>query len=660
MQTRFSLWLLAVAATNGFAATSPSLPGPAFPHFETPAALTADCDKSLRVATAAVRKLERQGASPRWLERYDDLNSLTEDLAGPVFTLTNVHPDKAMRDASEACELRWQDFFSTLGQNEKLYLAARAVRPRDAIEREFLKITLEGFEDSGVGLPADQRARAKAIQDRISALNQTFDKNVRDANVRVEFSAAELKGVPESLLKSAARDDQGRVLLPTDEATYVTFMQTAEDGNARERYWRADTDKGGVANLALLAEIAQLRRELAQLFGLASYADFTLRRRMAGDAASAARFLDEVTAAVAERERREVDELRALKAKALGRPIESVRLERWDTLFYTERARRERYAVDQEAFRKHLPPQESLALAMRVIEKMFGVRYQRVPGVVLWHPDAQAYAVNDAATGRPLATLYVDLYPREGKGDGAWVSSYRNVSTRSGRLPAAVLVTNLDRRGLTLDDFGETLLHEFGHSVHNNLSRTRFSSQGGTSVQRDFVEAPSQMLEAWAWDRQVLAQMREVCGACPPVPDALLAQAVSAKRFGKGVRYGRQVLLARFDLGLHDASAPEPLALWSRLEGDTLLGHVAGSMLPAGFTHVAGGYAAGYYGYLWSEVVGADLRTAFGTDKLSVTVGARYRNRVLAQGGQRPPRDLVKGFLGRDFNANAFFEDLKR
>jgi thimet oligopeptidase len=660
MQTRIALWSLALAATSGFAATPPSHPGPAFPNFATPAALKSDCDKSLRTATAAVRRLERQGAGQRWLERYDDLNSLTEDLAGPIYALTNVHPDKTMRDASEACELRWQDFFSSLGQNEKLYRAARAVKPRDAIEREFLKTTLEGFEDSGVGLPAEQRARAKAIQDRISALNQTFDKNVRDANVRVAFSAAELKGVPESLLKDAARDDQGRVLLPTDEATYVAFMQTAEEGSSRERYWRAEINKGGSANLALLAEIAQLRRELAQLFGSASYADFTLRRRMARDAASANRFLDEVSAAVAERERREVEELRVLKAKMLGLPIELVRLERWDTLFYTERARRERYAVDQEAFRKHLPPQESLALAMRMIEKMFGVRYSRVPGVALWHPDAQAYAVSDAATGRALATLYVDLFPREGKGDGAWVSSYRNVSTRSRRLPAAVLVTNLDRRGLTLDDFGETLLHEFGHSVHNNLSRTRFSSQGGTSVLRDFVEAPSQMLEAWAWDRDVLAQMREVCGTCAPVPDALLAQAVSAKRFGKGVRYGRQALLARFDLGLHDASAPEPMALWSRLEGATPLGHVAGSMLPAGFTHVAGGYAAGYYGYLWSEVVAADLRTAFEADKLNAAVGARYRNSVLAQGGQRPPRELVQEFLGRDFNANAFFEELKK
>jgi thimet oligopeptidase len=296
---------------------------------------------------------------------------------------------------------------------------------------------------------------------------------------------------------------------------------------------------------------------------------------------------------------------------------------------------------------------------MRVIEKMMDVRYERVPGAVLWHPEAQAWRVSDAATGKPLAGLLIDLYPRVGKYNHAAVWSYRNSATRTGRLPQAALIVNLDRKGLSLDEMN-TLLHEFGHAVHNNLSRTRYSAQGGVNVLHDFAEAPSQMLEEWIFEPRVLALMGQVCPSCKPVPDELLAKARIADRYGKGVHYARQRLQASFDLALYDAQAVEPLALWARMEGETPLGHVEGSLFPAGFSHVATNYAAGYYGYLWSEVVAADLRTAFARDPLDPAVGRRFRDIVLANGGQRPPQALVREFLGRETTPQAFFADLNR
>ncbi len=651
---------LAAAAGVAGAGVATGLPGPAFPDFRTAAAVKAACDRGLARATAAVRGLERLPAQRDWVAAMDDLNALIEDVSGPIFVLTSVHPDKAIRDATEACELRWQDFSSTLGQNERLYRAARQVRAQDPIDREFLKTTLESFEDAGVSLPPAERRRAKALNDRITALAQRFEKNVRDANVQIALTPAELQGVPPSLWSDAKRDAAGRVRLPVDDATYVPVMQNAVDATVRERFWRADNQKGGRANLKLLHELAQLRLAYARLFGASSFADFSLRRRMAQDAATAGRFLDEVGRAVGERERAEVQLLHAEKVQALGRPPASVKLERWDLAFYTERVRRARFAIDQEAFRPYLPVQQSLAAAMRMAETTFGIRYTRIENLRLWHPEVQAYAVSDAASGRPLASLLVDLYPRAGKGSGAFVWSYRNSSTRLQRLPQAVLVTNLDRRGLTLEDFGETLLHEFGHALHNNLSATRHASQGGTNVLRDFVEAPSQMLEDWVYDPQVLALVQQVCPACPPLPEAMVGEARAAKRFGSGLRYARQALYAAFDLGLHGADAPEPMALWARMEGATPVGHVDGTIFPAGFGHVAGGYAAGYYGYLWSEVVAADLRTAFGATRLDPVVGRRYRDSVLGQGGQRPPQTLVQEFLGRDTDAKAFYEELKR
>jgi thimet oligopeptidase len=653
-----ALCALALVAASALA-EPPPLPGPAFPSYRDPGALKARCARNLAVAGAAVRRLESRGPGRGWLAAYDDLNAQVEDLASPVYLLSNVHPDKALRDAAEACELRWQNFFSTLSQNEKLYRAARRVQARDAIDRQTLKQTLDSFEDSGVSLPRAERARAKAILDRVTELGQRFDRNIRDEKVLLPFTEAELKGVPEGVWKEARRDAQGRVLLGLDYPTSVPVLQSAVDAGARERMWRAKQNEGGEVNLKLLAEIAQLRLEYAKLFGFASFADFTLRRRMAETPTNAERFLEEVRTAVQAREQRELEELREAKARELAKPLAEVKLERWDVAYLTERVKRERYSVDQEAFRPYFPPQASLAFVMRVIETTMGVRYQRVEGVRLWHPDAMAYVAIDAATGKSLATLYVDPYPREGKYNHAAVWPVRSASTRLARAPQAALVANLDRKGLNLDEI-ETLLHEFGHAVHNNLGATRHSS--GAVVLPDFVEAPSQMLEDWVYDPAVLALMREVCPGCPPVPDALLAQAKVAERYGKGVQYARQRLFASFDLELHGSVASEPMALWRRLEGQTLLGHVPGTMFPAGFSHVAsnGNYSAGYYGYLWSEVLAADLRTAFAGRKLDPEIGRRYRAIVLERGGELPPQQLVQQFLGRPSNSQAFFEDLKR
>jgi thimet oligopeptidase len=422
--------------------------------------------------------------------------------------------------------------------------------------------------------------------------------------------------------------------------------------------WRARAVQGGADNLKLLGEIAQLRREYAQLFGFASYADFKLRRRMAQNTANTQRFLDEVKAVLTERELRDIEELRQAKAQHLNTPLETTRMDRWDVSFYTERVRRDRYTVDQEAFRPYFPAQESLQFVMRVAERLLGVRYTRVP-VKAWHEDVQAYAVADAKTGKPLAALFVDLHPREGKFKHAAVFGYRNGSTRLQRLPQAALVANMDRNGLTLGEL-ETLLHELGHALHNNLSATRYSAQAGTRVLRDFVEAPSQMLEDWVYDKSVLKLFREVCASCKPVPDEMIDKALVARDYGKGIHQGRQHFYASFDLALHAADAPEPMALWARMEGATPLGHVPGTMGPASFNHVAGGYAAGYYGYLWSKVVALDLRTAFAADRLDPVVGMRYRQRVLAQGSQRPPQELVRDFLGRETNSKAFFEWLRK
>jgi len=650
--------LVALTLTAAAAQAQPKLPAPNFPHYASIADVQTRCDAGLKGATQRVKALEKRKVDAGWLAALDDLTVHLEDHQGPNDFILNVHPDNAIRDAAQACSLRWADFVSSLGQNEKLYRALQKAPKADGIDAEFVRLASGQFEDSGVALPKAKRERAKQILDKLTELDQQFGKNIRDAGTRVAFTDAELKGVPASVWEGAKRDGQGRVLLGVDYPSYVPVMRSAESSEARQRMWLAKTNEGGQPNLDLLAQIVTLRGEYAGLFGFSNYVDFNLRRRMAKDGATAARFLDSVTGAVNAREKAELQELRAAKAQHLGTTPEQTTVQRWDATFYSERVKREKFSVDQNAFRPYFPPQASLEFSMRIVERLMGVKYQRVANK-LWHDEAQTYVVSDAATGKPIAQMYVDLYPRDGKYNHAAVWPLRGSATRIARTPVAALVVNFDRNGLTLDEV-ETLLHELGHAVHVNLSKTRYAATAGTTVMHDFVEAPSQMLEDWIYDKQVLKLMQAVCASCKPVPDAMVDQAVAAKHHGKGGQFGRQHLYASYDLALHQQAKPKPLPLWARMEGATPLGHVPGTMFPAGFAHIAGGYGSGYYGYLWSLVVAMDLRTAFAADKLDPEVGKRYRDLVLGQGAQKPAPALVKDFLGRDSNSDAFFDYLKK
>ncbi len=631
-----------------------------FPKFDHGPQVASACTTGLEGAMLRVKELEKRKPGADWLKGWEALYDWEEDQSGALIFLQNVHPNADVRTESEKCEQRWSDFQAGLGLNDKVYQGAKQSVPllKDPIDKRATELALEAFEDSGVALSRDKQARARAISDKLAALGQQFNRNIRDAHVRIPFSDAELKGVPESVWKDQPRDADGKVTLPIDGPGYATVMQTAEDAGARERLWRAKTNEGGADNLKVLAQIEQLRLEQARLFGFASYDDFVLRRRMVESTAHATKFLDDVRAAVTDGDKRDVAELRDAKARHLGQPLEVTKLQRWDTMFYSEHLLRERYAVDDEAFRPYFPPQESLRFVMRVAEKMFGVRYDRVDGTT-WAPEVQAWAVTDVASNRKIATLYVDPYPRDGKYNHAAVWNYRNAASGEPRQAQSALVVNFDHRGLTLREL-ETLMHEFGHTLRNNLSATRYASDAGENVVQDFAEAPSQMLEDWVYDKKVLKVFQEVCPTCKPVPDELVDKSRAARDFGKGTQVARQHLYAAYDLALHGPTAPDPMETWEKMEGATSLGYVPGTTFPSGFAHIAVGYGAGYYGYLWSQVVATDMRSAFAGDKLDPKVGARYRSSVLAEGAQKPPQQIVKDFLGRDLNTQAFFEYLKK
>jgi thimet oligopeptidase len=588
---------------------------------------------------------------------WNDLQIMVEDAIGPIYLLGSVSPDKAVRDAAEPCLVKYTAFNTDLLQSEKLFVRVRDSKPANPSETKLRKDLIDGFEDSGVALPPDKRARAKAIADRIEAVRQEFDRDVRDDPTRVTMTPEDMAGMPESYLKAheKAKDASGNYVLTLKSPSYVPFLTNAKSEAARERYYRAKLAEGGVKNLDRMQEIYALRKELAGLHGLPTYAHYSLRRKMAGTPETVNKFLADVKSAVTELEKKDIEELRVEKAKDIGKPLAETKINRWDVAYYQERVRKERYSVDQEKLRKYFPTDKAVEFALLVSQKLYGMKFTPRK-VEAWHPDVTYFDVHDAKTGKFVSGFYLDLFPREGKYGHAAAFPVRGVSTVAGRTPVSVLVANLNREGLDQEEM-RTLFHEFGHVLHGVLSRAAWNSQAGTSVKVDFVEAPSQMFEEWGRREQPLALMKQVCPACPVLSSEEIARLESARKYGQGSRYARQWLYAAFDMSLAQDPQP-PLAVWKRLEEATPLGHVEGTMLPASFSHLTAQYGAGYYGYMWSEVLALDMLAPFAKDMLDPKVGIRYRDTILSQGGQREEMDMVRAFLGRAPSPNAFFSEI--
>jgi thimet oligopeptidase len=627
-----------------------------FPVYASAKQMTQAC----KLAIAKAKRKEAALAavpSTKALAAMDDYFLELYDVVNPIDFMSNVHPDKDVRDAGEACSQEAQKFQTQFSQNPKIFAKLNTVKPTDEVERRLQKDWLDDFIDSGVSLDADKRKQVRELSERMTKLSQDFDRNIREANIKLPYTAEELKGVPAKAYEKAKKDEQGRYLLGVDYPTLEPVMTYADNAATRERMWRAKQNEGGMTNIKMLGELAQLRKQYAALFGYESYADFTLRRRMGASSQKVDAFLNDVKKAVTQGEVRDIEELKSAKATDLKLEPSKTTFNRWDSMYYTERVRKAKYSVEEEQFRQYFPPEASLKFVFKFAEDLFGVKFTPVQRK-LWHPEAKAFIVTNSADNAYLATFYTDIYPRENKYNHAAVWSYRDVASRIGRRPSAAMVTNFNREGLTIGEL-ETLLHEFGHGVHAMLSQSRYAAQGGTNVLRDFVEAPSQMLEEWVYQPEVLALFQQVCAECKPVPKDLLEAAKRSRGFAKGMRYARQHLYATYDLALHAKDPQDALALWAKMEGATPLGYVPDTLFPAGFGHLAGGYAAGYYGYLWSEVIAKDMQTAFEGDWLNANTGAKYRNTVLANGGQRAPQALVKDFLGRESNSAAFYKFLE-
>ena len=618
------------------------------------------CDEELEQRRKMLANMERRAGAGKILEEFNALALRTGGFDDPLAVLQNAAPDKETRSAAQACLEKIVPFATELFQSTRLYARALALKATDPQDQSYRRLLLENFEDSGAALPDDKRAQVKAIEDELSTLSLRFRENLNNVRTTVALTSQELAGVPEAWRDARERDANGNYLVSLDYPSYMPFMETAQNEDARRRVWMAFQNRAGQPNLELLDRALALRSELAQIYGFADYASFSLRRKMAGSPQAVSDFLHSVKSGVDEVEARELEELRQEKAVLVGVPTQSVRLERWDISFLEARLKRSRYNVDQEALRAYFPTEASVQFVLRIAEKLYGIRFV-ARDVPVWHPEVRYYEVQEqnakGAAGERIGGIYLDLFARDGKFSHAAAFGVRAGSVLTGQRPIKALLCNLDRKGLTQREL-ETLLHEFGHALHGVLSKTRYADQSGTAVRLDFVEAPSQMFEEWARREQPLRVFSEVCPQCPELSAQQIEQLAAARRFGKGLQYGRQWLLASYDLSLH-LGAPKPaLATWEELEGASRLGHVPGTMMPASFGHLMGGYESGYYSYMWSEVLALDMLSAFDGNLLDPSVGRRYRSIILEAGGSRQPEELVEQFLGRKPNAKAFYAEI--
>jgi thimet oligopeptidase len=590
-------------------------------------------------------------------DAWDRAAIVLEDAFGPISILNSVHPGQEVRNAGDEALVQESSFMTELFQNERFYERVSRVEPRSIAQRQLKKDLLESFEDSGVSLPAEKRARFVEISERLTELAQEFAKNVRENPERLRFRPEECEGAPQAWLERQPRDEEGNIVVGFDSPDYVPFMMNVRSDDARKRYYVAYTNRGTPRNLEIMDETVVLRKEIADLYGVPSFAHYVTKRRMVENPETVRRFLDEVRSVVTEAEIHDLAQLSEVKSALRGIPIEHANINRWDISYYRERLREQRYAIDQEALRTYFPTTPAVRWMLDISERLYGIRFERAD-VPVWHDEVIYYDVRDAGSGAFIGGVYLDLFPREGKYKHAAAWPVRGVSTCAGRKPISVLVTNFNREGLTHDEM-ETLLHEFGHVLHGVLATTEYVTHSGTSVERDFVEAPSQMYEEWASRMESLSLMRAHCSSCPQIDEELVQRLVAAKKFGSGIDFGRQLLYASFDMALSNDEPGKCLDVWREMEGATPMGYVDGTSFPGAFEHIASGYAAGYYGYMWAKVIALDMVSAFGADLMNGATGRRFRQLILARGSEEPARSLVEAFLERPVSSEAFFQRIR-
>ncbi|WP_300681557.1 M3 family metallopeptidase [Nocardioides sp.] len=605
------------------------------------------------------------------LETWNRLEIALGNVLSPVELLANVHPDLATREACEAIQVEASKLITELGQDQILYAVFADLDPAevsalDALATRLLHKVLRDFRRSGVDQPTAVRDRLRELHERLTDLDLEFSRITRDDVRTVRVAPDRLGGMPADWVEAHPVGEDGLVTITTEYPDSVPVRTFATDRDLRREMTLAFLNRGYPTAEPVLRELFALRHELATLVGYADWPSYDAEVKMIGSGPAIPAFIDRITDAAAEPMRADLD---VLLARFRADHPDATEISGIDTAFYQEVVRREHYDVDAQLVRTYFDFPAVRAGLLAVTGRLFGLQWRPVQ-VATWHEDVASYDVflgvdDDSAV--PLGRIHLDLHPRTGKYSHA--AQFTLVSGVEGvQLPEGVLVCNFGR-GLMEHDDVVTLFHEFGHLLHHLLAgHGHWAEFSGVATEWDFVEAPSQMLEEWAWDAEVLASFaRNAAGE--PIPADLVAKMRAAEEYGKGIQARQQMFYAAVSYWFHADQAraaagetvPDLTERMVELQARYApTAWIEGTHFFASFGHL-GGYSSAYYTYMWSLVIAKDLFAQFDpADLFAPEVAGRYRDLVLARGGEKDAADLVADFLGRPFSFDAYAAWLAR
>ena len=615
---------------------------------------------------------------PTWANFAKPLEDIEEMLSrawSQVGHMNSVVNSPELREAYNASLPKLTDFYSDLGQDERLYAKFRTLRNSEEFntlndaQQKIIENELRDFRLGGAELPEEEKIRFKAIQESLSKITTKFEENLLDTvNDFAYFvlDISELKGTPEDVIQAAqeaatAEAKEG-YKFTLHFPSYMPVLQYCENRNLRELLYRAyatrasEFGKSDWDNTPLIKEILKLRREAAQLLGYKSYAEMSLATKMADTPAEVTSFLDGLAQRAKPFARSDMQELTQYASK-LG----INEMQAWDIAFVSEKLREDKYAFSDQEVKQYFPEAQVLLGLFKVVETIFGVHVKKVQAPV-WHSDAAFYEIGDKH-GKVIGQFHLDLYARNNKRGGAWMDeaiTRRKLAKNNIVTPVAYLTCNFsapvgNKPALFTHDEVITMFHEFGHGLHHMLTQVDdYGVSGIKGVEWDAVELPSQFMENFCWEWDVIRHMTKHVGTGASLPRELFDKMVAAKNFQAGMQTVRQIEFSLFDMRLHDEFNPDEkstaLDLIEQVRDEVaVVRPPKWNRFPNGFSHIfAGGYAAGYYSYKWAEVLSADAYSMFEENGvLCAETGQRFWHEILAKGGSRPALESFVAFRGR-------------
>ena len=605
---------------------------------------------------------------------FDDMHARLDAQIGMLLFMAYVHGDPAMRSVSQGKYQDYSNWMVEMGKREDLHQAIMAYADTNPeLEGEYarlLEFTLRDYRRAGMALSSEKRAELTGVEKRINELSIEFDENISADETVVMVSREELDGMPADWI-AGLEENHGLYILGMDYPTIVPILDHSPNEALRQKIWLA-RKRRAKRNVQVLEELLELRALQAQLLGYAHASDFENEVRMSKDAETVEAFYATLQPLLRDKAVKDYALLLEAKRSAVGDP--NAALMPWDMGYYMERVRERDYQVDSNKVREYFPFDKVRDGLFEITQHLYGIDYVQVEApeeAPLWHEDVEYFKVVDRATGEMLGEFFMDMYPRpeDNKyGHAAqWGLVPRKAWTSSSvQKPVAALVCNFpkpteDRPSLLSHDQTETFFHEFGHCLHTILTESETARFAGTSVERDFVEAPSQMFEAWVWSPDTLPMLSGHYETGEPLPGDLLDRMIEAKTLCSGMMDETQVCFGKMDQAFHtdpDGMMDTTQTGLDVYETCTLFDPVDGTWFQAAFGHLTG-YQGGYYGYLWSKVFAKDMEQRFEElGMLDPEAGAYYRKHVLGRGGTVDASQMLRDYLGREPRMEPYIQSL--